>query len=196
MQSPWLGQALTGIGFDLAGIEKELPSDVAPTVREKLAEARSLAAQADERVSELALDLRPYMLDDLGLASALRWYVNRYAKRWDIEVEMEVIGLEERPTPEVETALYRVVQEALTNVAKHAQATRVRIRLDRKESAVVAIVEDDGQGFDVETIAGPSAPERGAGLLGIRERAHSLAGTLSIESTPGQGTRLAIEVPL
>jgi PAS domain S-box-containing protein len=191
-----LGQALTGIVFDLAGIEKELPSDVAPTVRERLAEASSLAAQADERVSELALDLRPYMLDDLGLVSALRWYVNRYARRVDIEVEMEAIDLDERLTPEVETALYRVVQEALTNVSKHAQANKVKIRLERTEAAVAAIVEDDGQGFDVETIAGPAAPKRGAGLLGIRERVTSLGGSVGIRSTKGHGTRLTIEIPL
>jgi PAS domain S-box-containing protein len=191
-----LGQALTGISFDLSAIKRELPPELDPKVTKRLASASSLLSQTDEWVSELALDLRPYMLDDLGLVSALRWYANRYAKRLDIEVEMEAIDFEGRLTPELETALYRVVQEALTNVAKHAQANQVKIRLERKKAAVAAIVEDDGQGFDVETMAGPSAPERGAGLLGMRERASFLGGTLSIESTPGKGTRLAIEIPV
>jgi signal transduction histidine kinase len=191
-----LGQALTAIAFDLAAIEEELGPELAPAIKNRLAEARSLADQVDERVSEIALDLRPSLLDDLGLLSALHWYVNRYTQRLDIEVEMEVVGLDERLLPEVETALYRMVQEALTNVAKHAQASKVGIRLERAESAVVAIVEDDGRGFNVGTITGPAPPERGAGLLGIQERADLLGGTLSIESTPGQGTRLVIEVPI
>jgi PAS domain S-box-containing protein len=190
-----LGQALTAIGLDLAAIKKELPPELAPKIREKLAEASALADQLDEQVSEMALDLRPYMLDDLGLVSTLRWYVNRYARRLTIEVEMEAIDFEERVTPEVETALYRVVQEALTNVARHSQANRVSIRLERKESTVAASIEDDGQGFDVEKITGPQAPERGAGLVGIRERVDSLGGTLSIQSRPGQGTELTIEIP-
>ncbi len=191
-----LGQALTGIVFDLAAIEKELPPESTPAIKDKLAEASSLTYQLDERVSEIALDLRPYMLDDLGLLPTLRWYVNRYTKRLNIEVEIEAMSLEERLPPQVETALYRVVQEALTNVARHAQANRVSVRLERKESTVTVFVEDDGRGFDVEKIAGPHPPERGAGLLGIRERVASLGGTFSIQSRPGQGTRLTIEIPV
>jgi two-component system sensor histidine kinase UhpB len=191
-----LGQALTGIAFDLAAIEEELGPELAPAIKNRLAAARSLADQVDESVSEIALDLRPYMLDDLGLLPTLRWYTNRYTKRLEIEVEMEAIGLEERLPPQVETALYRAVQEALTNVAKHAQANGVRIRLERKEAAVVAFIEDDGQGFDVEKIAGPRAPERGAGLLGMQERVTILGGSFHIQSHPGQGTRLTIEIPI
>jgi PAS domain S-box-containing protein len=191
-----LGQALTAISFELAAIEKELPPELAPTIKESLAEAKSLAAQADEQVSELALALRPYMLDDLGLIPTLRWYANRYTQRLKIEAEVEAIGLEERLPPQVETVLYRAVQEALTNVAKHAQASRVSIRLERKEAAVVALIEDDGRGFDVEKIADSRAPERGAGLLGMRERVTILGGSFHIQSHPGQGTRLTIEIPI
>jgi signal transduction histidine kinase len=191
-----LGQALTAIAFDLAAIEEELGPDLAPAIKSRLVDARSLAGQVDERVSEMALDLRPSMLDDLGLLPTLHWYTNRYAQRLDIEVEVEAINFDERLLPEMETALYRIVQEALTNVAKHAQASKVGIRLERTESALVAIVEDNGQGFEVGTMVGPSLPARGAGLLGIQERADLLGGTLSIESTPGQGTRLIIKVPI
>jgi signal transduction histidine kinase len=190
-----LGQTLTAIGLDLSAIKKRLPPEAAHTIKRRLASASRLTEQLDRRVSNIALDLRPYMLDDLGLVPALRWYINRYAKRSDVEVKLDVMGLEERLAPQVETALYRVVQEALTNVVKHAQANQVRIHLERTETAVVAIVEDDGRGFNAEKMASLTDPERGAGLLGIRERMALLGGTLNIRSTPGQGTRLVMEIP-
>ena len=122
--------------------------------------------------------------------------MNRYAKRLNIEVKFEAIDLEERLPADMETIIYRVVQEALTNVARHAQANRVNLRLERKVHTVVAFIEDDGQGFDVEKLADREVPERGVGLLGIRERVSSLGGSFSIQSGPGQGTRLTIEIPL
>jgi signal transduction histidine kinase len=191
-----MGQALTAMSINLAAIEKELPSELAPTTRERLAETSVLADQTLEQVRELSLDLRPSMLDDLGLVPTLRWYVNRYAQRLKLEVEFEAVDLEERLTAEMETVLYRVVQEALTNVARHAQANRVHIHLEHKEFKVHAFVEDDGQGFDLQEVAGREALERGAGLLGIRERVASLGGRFSLWSRPGQGTRLTIEIPI
>jgi len=190
-----MGQALTAMRINLAAIEKDLPSGLAPTIRERLAETSWLADQTLEQTRELSLDLRPSMLDDLGLLPTLRWYVNRYAKRLNIEVEFEAIDFEERLTAEMETALYRIVQEALTNVARHAQANRVRIRLERKEAKVRAFIEDDGQGFDAQEVIDREAPARGAGLLGIQERVASLGGRFSIQSRPGQGTRLSLEIP-
>lgn len=190
-----MGQALTAMSINLAAIEKELPSELAPTIRGRLAETNSLADRTLEQMRELSLNLRPSMLDDLGLVPTLRWYVKRYAKRLNFEVEFEAIDFEERPTAEVETTLYRVVQEALTNVARHAQANKVRICLERKEANVIASIEDDGQGFDVEAVTGHEALEQGVGLLGIRERVASVGGNFSIQSQPGQGTRLTIEMP-
>jgi PAS domain S-box-containing protein len=191
-----MGQALTAMSINLAAIEKELSPERSPTISERLAETSSLADRTLEQVRELSLDLRPSMLDDLGLVPTLRWYVNRYAKRLDIEVEFEVMGLEERLSAEMETVLYRAVQEALTNVARHAQASRVRIQLERKESTVAAFIEDNGQGFDREEVAGREASARGVGLLGMRERVASLGGRLHIQSRPGQGTRLSLEIPV
>jgi len=191
-----IGQALTGMSINLAQIERELPSALAPTIRERVEETRSLADQVLEQIRELALDLRPAMLDDLGLVPTLRWYVNRCAKRLAIEVKFEAIHFEERLPAEVETALYRVVQEALTNVARHAQARRVRVRLECQESAVTALIEDDGRGFSVQEIAERGDLGRGVGLLGIRERVASLGGSFAVHSRPGQGTRLTIEIPL
>ena len=190
-----VGQALTMISINLAAIEKELLSELPPMARERLAEAGSLADQTLEQIRELSLDLRPTMLDDLGLISTLRWYMNRYAKRLNIEVKFEAIELGARLPADIETVLYRAAQEALTNVARHAQANRVNVRLERKVSTVVAFIEDNGQGFDVEKLAGRDVSERGVGLLGIRERVASLGGSFSIQSRPGQGTRLTIEIP-
>jgi PAS domain S-box-containing protein len=191
-----LGQALTGIGFDLAAVEKEWPPEVAPTTRGRLANVGSLVAEIDKRVSDMALDLRPQMLDDLGLLPTLRWYVNRYTRRMGIDVELEAVDFEERVTSEVATAVYRTVQEALTNVAKHAGASKVAIRLQQRESTVAAVVQDDGRGFTADKLTGAHLRERGAGLFGIRERVALLGGTCDIWSRPGLGTRLTIEIPI
>jgi signal transduction histidine kinase len=190
-----LGQMLTAISINLTAIKDELPSDCAPRVRERLAEANLLTAQILEQVRELSLNLRPPMLDDLGLTPTLRWYVKQYAKRLNIETIFEAPGLEERLSPELETTLYRVVQEALNNVAKHAQASRVQLRLERKGGAIVACIEDNGQGFDVSKVIGRKGTPNGTGLLGMRERINLLGGRLDIQSRPGHGVRLLVEVP-
>ena len=191
-----MGQALTMMRISLVKIEEELPPQVTATLKKRLGEASSLAEQTLERVRELSLDLRPTMLDDFGLVSALRWYLDRYAKRLNIEVAFEAIDLEDRLPAEMETALYRVVQEALTNVARHAQANKVHLRVERKEASVAALIEDDGRGFEVEKIVDSQAPERGIGLLGIRERVTTLGGNFDIQSAPGEGTRLTVEIPV
>ena len=191
-----LGQTLTAVAIDLAAVKGALPEEIAPVISDRLAEAISLTERMDEQVSEMALDLRPSVLDDLGLVPALHWHLSRYETRVGIKVDLAIIGLEERLSSEMETALYRIVQEALTNVAKHARATRVSVRLERQGSSVVALIEDDGRGFDVEEAAGDKARARGAGLLGIQERVASLGGTASIKSRPEQGTRLRVEMPV
>jgi signal transduction histidine kinase len=190
-----LGQALTAISLDLGGIEKALPPESPPEIRARLIDARSLADEVDERISELALDLRPSLLDDLGLLPTLQWYLNRYSQRLGIEVAMDFKGLESRLPDEVETTLYRVIQEALTNIARHAQAGTVRLSLERSATAVAVTIQDDGRGFDVE--AQSSAAELGGvGLLGINDRVSTLGGRVEIHSRLGQGVRIHIEIPL
>ena len=191
-----LGQALTAIDFDIAAMEEALTPRLDPVVEQRLTRVKSLLSDVDERVSAMALNLRPPMLDDLGLIPALRWYVGRYADRVDVEVDLEAGGLSERLPQETETVLYRIVQEALTNVAKHAQASRVSIHLECGVSSVTVTIRDDGLGFDTEGVADLQPSRQGIGLLGMQERAASLGGGLSIESRPGEGTRLTIEVPL
>jgi signal transduction histidine kinase len=135
------------------------------------------------------------MLDEIGLASALHWYITRYAKRLNIAVQFEAMHFERRLSPELETTFYRIIQEALTNVAKHAQATRVLIRLECQESIVTVHIEDNGCGFESQHIMAHNNPEQGVGLLGIQERVSLLGGTFQIQSHPGQGAQIAIELP-
>jgi PAS domain S-box-containing protein len=190
-----LGQALTAMSINLAAIEGSLPPAPDPAILERLAETNSLIDETLDQMRDLSLELRPSMLDDLGLLPTLRWYVQSYQKRAGTTVMLEIVNLEQRLAPEMETALYRIVQEALTNAARHAQASTVNIRLECRSGAVVLLIEDNGVGLDTERAA-VSDVHRGAGLLGIRERVASQDGTLHIESQPQEGTRLTIEMPL
>jgi PAS domain S-box-containing protein len=139
----------------------------------------------------LAMDLRPASLDHLGLVAALRQYVETVSGQHQLEVQYEVVGLDARLPPDVETAVYRVVQEAVTNVIHHADAKRVDVLLARRGSKLIVLVEDDGIGFD-PTIAAQSGR---LGLFGMRERTEMLGGKLSVESAPDAGTTVLMEVP-
>ncbi len=191
-----LGQMLTAISMNLAYIEKELDIDSNTAVKQRLRETGELVDQTLDQIRELSLNLRPPMLDDLGLIPTVRWYTQRYADRGNIHVQFELPELEDRLNPNVETALYRVLQEALTNVARHAKATHVLLRIRRTPTEVVGYVEDDGIGFDVAATMDFENNQVGAGLLGMRERITLLGGTLSISSEPNEGTQIYFSVPL
>jgi PAS domain S-box-containing protein len=191
-----LGQALTAMSINLAMVQTALPPGLGPSVHERLSETSELVDQTLDQIRDLSLELRPSLLDDLGLVSALRWYTHGYEKRAGIDVQLDTVNLDDRLAPAKETVLYRVVQEALTNVARHAQASTVRIRLEREDDMATALIEDDGVGFDAGEAAGPDGPLRSAGLLGIRERLSSQGGTFRIESRPHSGTRLIMKIPL
>jgi signal transduction histidine kinase len=191
-----LGQSLTAMSINLAAMERVLPPESEPTILERLDETKTLVDETLDQMRDLSLELRPSMLDDLGLVPTLRWYAHSYQKRAGIEVVLETLNLEDRLDPETETVLYRVAQEALTNVARHAQASTVAVRLKRSETSVTASIEDDGVGLDETQLSAPEGAQRGAGLLGMRERIASRNGTLRIESQPGTGTRLIVEIPL
>jgi signal transduction histidine kinase len=144
------------------------------------------------RVRKLSLDLRPGLLDDLGLLPALLWHFDRYTALTQIRVTFEHSGAEGRFPPAVETAAYRIVQEALTNVARHAGVQEARVRLIARPGILVAQVEDAGKGFESAALAHDTA----AGLTGMQERAQLLGGRLLVETAPGAGTRLTAELPL
>ncbi len=191
-----MGQALTAISLNLSSACEALPPDTSPGIKERLAEASWLADQTLEQVRELSLNLRPPMLDDLGLVPTLLWYIKRYTQRVNMEVNFETVGLEDRVASILETAVYRIVQEALTNIAKHAQtAKNVQIRLERSATAIVVRIKDDGRGFDIAKIMGEQASGNGIGLLGMQERVKLLGGNFNVESQPGQGTFLSITIP-
>jgi signal transduction histidine kinase len=131
-----------------------------------------------------------------SLLPTLQWYVSRYSQRADIEVVLDVKELEPRLPNEIEVTLYRVIQEALTNIARHAQAGTVRLSLERDATSVTAVIEDDGRGFVVEELDAATPALEGAGLLGIRDRVSTLGGRAEIRSGPGQGTRIQVVIPL
>src|ERR687887_222642 len=182
------GQALTSILLGLKAVEE------APTVekiRKSANELRELVVATLQDVRRLAVELRPKVLDDFGLTAALKRLTQTFSEATGIEVQLEAALGDERFPGEVETTLYRIVQEALTNTAKHAGARKVSILLMRRGGAATAVIEDDGRGFDPATVR-----EDGLGLLGMRERVALLEGKLTVESSPETGTTLVAEVPL
>lgn len=185
-------QALTSLLVSLKVMEESGDHD---RIRPQAREARDIAAHTLAAVHGLARELRPSALDHLGLGPALEHYAREYAMRHPLEMDFQITGMEGlRLSPQVETTIYRIVQEALTNVARHAKAQRVAVLLERRRDRVVAIVEDDGCGFD------PGHFERdgneGLGLFGMRERAALVGGSLTIESSAGAGTTVFVEVTL
>ncbi len=157
----------------------------------KVSDLRQVASQTLDEVHDISMRLRPRVLDDLGLAAALERLASEWQARYKIPVDV-VIQLSERLPGEMETAIYRIVQETLTNIARHAQARSASILVEKHGETIRAIVEDDGLGFNVNANHG----ERHLGLLGMRERAELLGGTLTIESAPERGTSIFIEIPL
>jgi signal transduction histidine kinase len=135
------------------------------------------------------------MLDELGLIPTLRWYIQNFSNRLNICSNFETIGLEEKLPPQIETAFYRIVQEALNNIAKHAQADRVEVSLMKRDSKIHASIRDNGKGFDLDKVLHSESPERGFGLAGIQERVSLLGGQMDIQSRSGFGTLIHVEIP-
>ncbi len=153
--------------------------------------------QLGQEVRILAVQLRPSALDDLGLLTTLENYVERWSAQALVAVDFQHIGLDTMQLPlAVETTLYRLVQEALTNVLKHAQASNVSIIIERRAAEVSLIVEDDGVGFDMAVAQRNHDSERGLGLIGMKERVGHLDGTFVIEAAPDSGTTVFIRLPL
>jgi signal transduction histidine kinase len=187
-----VGQVLTAIKVELALAERAIDGTGAGS--QALAEVRTLADGALHTVRDLSHLLHPAVLDDLGLPAAVEWALKGFSKRSGVRTELLHDGMDERLAPDTEAAAYRIVQEALTNVGKHADATLCRVFLQRLPHTVLITVEDDGKGFDA---AGDKRTEgaRGLGLIGIRERVAQCRGTLRLESAPGKGARMTVELP-
>lgn len=190
-----IGQTLTSLIAGLTALETCAPQ---PACGDKLVQLRALAVQALGDLHDVSVALRPSALDDLGLVAALQKHGETFAKRFGIAVECEAIGLNggRRLPVEIETALYRIVQEALTNAVRHGQARSIAVLLQRKDGHVLAVIEDDGEGFDATDWRARCLAGNHLGLLGIEERAALVGGTLRVESAPGSGTSLFVEIPL
>jgi PAS domain S-box-containing protein len=187
-----LGQQVSALTLKLAMLRQD-PS-VPPELRRQIESLERIALQTDNDLEFLVWQLRPVVLDDLGLAAALRDHVDTWSRHYGIPCALHVpAGEQMRLDPEIETVFYRAAQEALNNVAKHARAKRVEVRLERGASHASLTVIDDGAGFD----PGSSRERpRGLGLVGMRERAAFMGGEISIVSKPGTGTRIKVDVPL
>ncbi|MGA8184788.1 MAG: ATP-binding protein [Terriglobia bacterium] len=185
-------QVISTLALSLDTAISTLPEDAS---RDRLLEARALALRTLDGIHRLSFDLRPSVLDDLGLFHAIEWYAERDLKRRGIAVRCEGDEEDVRMAPEIETALFRAVQEAITNIVKHSRAETVLIQCATTPQAVTIEIEDDGRGFDPAGISETAATGRGLGLAGIRERMEILGGTAIIDSAPGQGTRLVLNVP-
>jgi signal transduction histidine kinase len=188
-------QALATLGVGLE-VMTTAPQSNAKEREAQMDGIRSLLAATSKDVHRLIYDLRPSLLDDLGLSAAIRSYAHNSLDAAGVEVHVETAGQEKRLPPEVEIALFRIVQEAIANIARHAHAESAYISLEFKEKGIAVQVEDDGIGFDHSHGFIASAGGKGVGLLGMQERAELLGGILVIDTRPGGGTRVSAEVPV
>jgi signal transduction histidine kinase len=189
-----VGQNLTALSINLNFVRAQAAEGLADVVRSRLDDSLALIEQTVECIRRVMADLRPPVLDNHGLVAALRWYGSQIATRTGIAIIVQG----EEPVPRlptsVETALFRIAQEALTNVVKHAQATQVTITLEVNAATACLVIADNGIGFEVTRLLS-SDGHRGWGLLSMAERAEGVGGHCRIESRPGQGTRVVVEVP-
>lgn len=184
------GQLLVAAHLAIA----EVMSGAKPEVQKRLREVTGLLYQAEDHLREFSHELRPMMLDDLGLVPAIRSLAEGVSKRRRLEVEV-ASSFEGRLPPAIEMGLYRVVQEALANVTRHSRAKNVKIRVQRNRARVRCVVQDDGVGFDVDSVLSRNG-KKGLGLIGIQERLNVLKGTFRVDSELGRGSKLSITVPL
>lgn len=188
-----LGQYLMAMHMDLDGIARDRTSTV--SVNTRVERLKSLTADAGREVNHLAWEIRPTSLDDLGLQAAIQQFLEEWAERSPLKFDLHLTLKDRRLGPAIESALYRVLQEAIHNVVKHAGATRVGVILAASDTEARLIVEDDGQGFELNDLKGGAGPSARLGLLGVRERLALVGGRLEIETAPGAGTTLLIHVP-
>ncbi|HSO27013.1 MAG TPA: GAF domain-containing protein [Anaerolineales bacterium] len=186
-------QALAALMF---AAEEAAEMDELEEIKSRMEAMRSLAQRTLDGVHKLIFDLRPTMLDHLGLVPALRWFAESRLRHQGVRVTVEEVSPPQRMPPEVETALFRVVQEAITNISRHAAARNVCIVFQFIDDSVIVTVEDDGIGFDVYDQTLDPDSGRGLGLLGMQERIELLGGEIEIDTAPGSGSQLHIKVPL
>lgn len=188
-------QSLAALAFNIENLSDDLPEEFGGT-REKLADIKEQIIETMEDIRELALELRPTVLDDLGLARAIRFYANEYLGKRDIDVVFNFSDPDGHIPPYTETMLFRIAQEAIYNIVKHAQASRVDISLDVGKNMAGMVITDNGKGFDVESVLHPEGLPSSLGVYNMHERTDLLGGTFEIKSSIGEGTSIIIRIPL
>ncbi|MEM2126061.1 MAG: GAF domain-containing protein [Candidatus Methanosuratincola sp.] len=188
-----IGQALTAVKVNLQSVKRLTESS---ELTSPLNDSIGLVERTLQQVRDLSLDLRPSLLDDLGVVSALRWYIDRQAQRAGFEARFVTNLPEKRLPSDLETTCFRVVQEALTNILRHAQATEVWIELRQEETTLVLSIRDNGIGFDVETVVQNASGDLGLGILGMKERVQLIGGEINIQSTQPHGTEVLVKFPI
>lgn len=183
------GQLLVAVHLALADVALELPK----SQKEQVGRIEELLNQVEKQLRRYSHELRPTVLDDLGWIPAIRFLAEGVSKRANLNIQIKTTVAGRLPNP-MEIAVYRIVQEALTNAAKHSKASRVWIRIGRKKHLFFCSIEDDGVGFDVQAVRS-DGKRRGLGLLGMQERLDGIGGTLTIDSALGRGTKLLIQLP-
>jgi len=182
-------QSLTSL---LVGLQNIKQSPTQADIITRVDDLRGVVATTLDEIRNISWRLRPSALDDLGLVSAVENFVHEYIARHHITTEVSFVGIEKRLAPEIETTIYRIIQEGLTNIARYAQAKTVSLVITCKADKIKIIIEDDGIGFNPDMVL---QHKNSLGLRGIKERAGLLGGSLRIESAAGQGTSLYIELP-
>jgi signal transduction histidine kinase len=183
-----VGQSLGALLVEVGSLEATIPTG-ATQIKDHVDKIKSVAETTVETVRNIALLLRPSMLDDLGLIAALEWQGREVSRRSETEVEIQHVGVSETIPDEYKICIYRLVQEALNNAARHSAAKNAKVTVEQKTNKILVTVSDDGRGFDPKRV-------RGLGLLGMEERVKRLGGKLTIDSKPGSGTTLRAEFPL
>lgn len=190
------GQALTSLKFSLRSLEQQTDPSLA---HDQLQTLRDLVGQIQEDLHDLAVDLHPPALDELGLVAALEQLITRFMRFSELEVDLQLLGFElhrERLHPQIEVTTYRLLQEALTNAARHAQASQVSVLLEHQTEQFIIIVEDNGVGFDIEELTSQESLRAHMGIHSMQERVELLGGVFTVESRPGQGTTIFARLPL
>jgi PAS domain S-box-containing protein len=186
------GQALTGINFTIATIEKSLSADMTK-LGDYILEIKTRINQTYQEMRRISYRLHPVLLSDLGLEPALESYVTNLSKYGPLDIDFKMVGFGKRVDPEIETALYRLAQEALTNTIKHSNAQHCQLSIIKSYPHIIFLAEDDGEGFDSSQV---NVQKQALGLLGMRERASMLGGSFSLRTSRGKGTRIRIEIPI
>jgi len=189
-----LGQMLTAIKFNLEILEDMIT--VGKDERERITDMKNLLDSVMKEAREISYNLMPSVLEDFGLAPALQLLSEQFANRTNVKVNFQAHGIADRLASNLEISLYRIVQESLNNVSKHAEATEVNLQIIRHSNGIRLVIEDNGRGITTQPDIIRATSQGGMGLAGMRERASSFGGSLTIDSTPNNGTLIAVEVPL